>query len=65
VAGVWLPAAARNFVRLRLRFDPPPLSGPRRLQGTVVLDVEAATSGGRPDEPSVSQAFDVVMGGAP
>ncbi len=65
VAGIWLPAAARNFVRLRLRFDPPPLSGPRRFQGTIVLDVEAATRGGRPDEASVSQAFDVVMGGAP
>lgn len=65
VASIWMPAAARNFVRLRLRFDPAPLSGPHRLEGTVVLDVEAATRGGRPEEPTVRQDFDVVMGGAP
>lgn len=64
LAGVWLPAAARNFVRLEVRFDPQPLSGPRRIEGTVVLDVERATSGGRPEEPAVSQAFEFTMGGA-
>ena len=65
LAGVWLPAAARNFLRLGVRFDPPPLSGPRRFQGTVVMDVRRATSGAVSELSTLSLDVDIVIGGAP
>lgn len=66
LASTWLPAAARAWHRLSLRLDPPPAPGPRRLSGTLRVDVRRLVGGGpRPAVPVVEQTVDLILGDTP